>query len=197
VTTVGLAPGADVHTTAGHAYAFDARVKLTHTKADLFSLAAAHGLRVASYGEGPPEGSYRRVVAFTLAVGPSVLPWSLPWPASMFDGSSLTAATEEDTPNPAAVAALLQTPTTSANLSTAAVPPSSRGSSSRSWATPVAGAALAVGVALAFDAETGGSWARRLFGRGRRRRRREPTARTSPRTRRSATARARLAPARR
>jgi hypothetical protein len=161
VTLIALPIGEAIETTAGHAYGFDARIKTSHTKADLFALAASHGLTVASYGEAPPEGDYRRIVVLALATAPASIPWSVPWPASWVDGSTLLEATEETAPSPEAVAALTGHPTTPATVPTAPIAPSPA-ASGRVWpALGVAAGLLIVGDALSGEGVTARLWKKR------------------------------------
>ena len=159
--------GETIHTTAGHAYGFDARIKDSHTKADVFALASSHGLTIATYGEAPPEDGYRRIVALALATSPASIPWSVPWPASWVDSSTLLEATEEPNPSPAAVAALQGRALTPATVPTAPLPASSPSSRARLWP----GLGVAAALIVAGDVLSGEGLAARLLRRSRRRRR--------------------------
>lgn len=157
-----LPPGETIQITPGHAYGFDGKVKTSHTKADLFDLAASHGLKVATYGESPEADGYRRVVAIALAVGPASLPWSLPAPLSWFDESGLVEATEETSPQAATAAIVAATTPTPASVPTSAIP-ASPARKVRLWPIIPIGA----GLLLVGDALSGEGLIARLFRRRR------------------------------
>lgn len=96
-----LAAGDAVSVPAGSYLAIVASVKASHTEADLFAFAHAHGLSIVDYAEqgeraglGPDPRSpgYRYVAAIASSPGGVDLPWSVPWPLSMVDGSTLVSA---------------------------------------------------------------------------------------------------------
>lgn len=163
-----LSPGQSIATVAGRGYGFDAKVKTSHTKADVFQLAASKGLRIASYGEGPTEGSYRRVVVIALATAPASLPWSLPSPLSWFDDSQIVEATEETDPSAAQLAlAQATSPTPAAAVPTAAVP-ARPATAARAHVWPALG--LGAALLVVADVVTGEGPLGRIVRRRRRRR---------------------------
>jgi hypothetical protein len=85
----------------GNAYAIVASVKATHTASEIRAMAAARGLTLTDYAEegerpglGPdPRGpAYRYVAAAGNASAAGSLPWGVPWPVSLFDGSEIVRA---------------------------------------------------------------------------------------------------------
>ena len=85
----------------GYSYAVVASVKASHSRADVVGLVAGKGLRIFDYAEegeraglGPDPRSpgYRAVALEATASKAGSVPWSVPWPASMVDGSSVLRA---------------------------------------------------------------------------------------------------------
>lgn len=97
-----LPSGEDVSLRPGDFYAFVASVKAGHSRADLEELAkskwalvlvdyAEQGAR-AGLGPDPRTPDYRYVAAIVQATETGTIPWSVPWPLSMVDSSSLVQA---------------------------------------------------------------------------------------------------------
>lgn len=82
-------------------YAVVASLKATHSQADVTAMAAARGLTLLDYAEqgtraglGPDPRSpdYRYIAAMAVAQAAGTLPWSVPWPLSLVDGSQIVSA---------------------------------------------------------------------------------------------------------
>lgn len=87
----------------GFAYAVVASVKANHSRDDVLALVAKKGLRVFDYAEqgeraglgpDPKSPSYRAIALEAVATADGSVPWSVPWPASIVDGSSILEAWE-------------------------------------------------------------------------------------------------------
>ena len=98
---IALNPGDGLTLVPGMTYAVVASVKANHSQADLQAFATKHGLVLTDYAEqgqrvglGPDPRSpdYRYVAAVAQATQAGSVPGSVPWPASMFDDSSLVSA---------------------------------------------------------------------------------------------------------
>lgn len=97
-----LPEGDSLDLPAGALVAIVASVKASHTAAELQAFATKHGIALADYAEegqraglGPdPRGpGYRYVAAAgTVGAGGLSLPWDVPWPLSIVDGSTLVTA---------------------------------------------------------------------------------------------------------
>lgn len=96
-----LPAGDGITLAPGELLALVASVKASHSAADLQAFAAKRGLSVLDYAEegqraglGPdPDAPGYRYVAATARAGQALsLPWSVPWPLSMVDSSSLVRA---------------------------------------------------------------------------------------------------------
>ena len=120
-----LADGEPIALRRGYAYAVVASVKASHTRADVLALVAGKGLHVYDYAEegervdlGPDPKSprYRAIALEAVAGDAGEVPWSVPWPASLVDGSSIVRAWEAPpglpppAPRPPAPAAQLLAP---------------------------------------------------------------------------------------
>lgn len=98
-----LPEGDAIELVPGRSYAVVASVKASHTRADVLGLVAGKGLRAFDYAEqgerselGPDPKSprYRAVALEAVATSAAEVPWSVPWPASLVDGSSIVRAWE-------------------------------------------------------------------------------------------------------
>lgn len=101
MTWTALPAGAAIALLPGTAYAIVASLKASHSAADVAALAAGRGLTLRDYAEegqrpglGPdPRGpAYRYIAAIAVAGAGGQLPWAVPFPASLFDGSQLVEA---------------------------------------------------------------------------------------------------------
>jgi hypothetical protein len=101
-----LAEGDDLSLPPGALVAVIASVKASHSAADLQAFASQHGITLTDYAEegqrpglGPdPRGpGYRYIAAAgTVGAGGLSLPWSVPFPLSIVDGSGLVEAWQGD-----------------------------------------------------------------------------------------------------
>lgn len=98
-----LASGDSITLRPGYVYAVVASVKANHSREDVLALVAKKGLRVFDYAEqgeraglgpDPKSPSYRAIALEAVATAGVTVPWSVPWPASMLDGSSILEAWE-------------------------------------------------------------------------------------------------------
>lgn len=98
-----LPNGQSISVVPGGLYAVMARVKSSHTQADLTTLASSKwGLQVLAYGEQgqagwpnlptDPDSGHKTVFAVVKGTQAASIPWSVPWPASYIDNSGLTSA---------------------------------------------------------------------------------------------------------
>ena len=140
----------------GYIYAVVASVKANHSRSDILALVAKKGLRVFDYAEegqraglgpDPDSPSYRAIALQAVASSAGSVPWSVPWPLSMADSSSLVHAWESPP---------------------GAAPPMPAALPSRPIAVGVAGVELRPLYALGAAVVAGKAW---QWWRGRRRRR--------------------------
>jgi hypothetical protein len=98
-----LPAGDSIEFKPGYIYAVVASVKANHTRPSILSLVSGKGLRVFDYAEqgervglgpDPKSPAYRAVALQAVASKAGSVPWSVPWPASMIDGSSVLEAWE-------------------------------------------------------------------------------------------------------
>jgi hypothetical protein len=96
-----VAAGDDIKLSPGDRVALVASVDITHSLAELASFASARGILLddladettrTGLGPDPRAPGYKYVAAEGLASQEVTLPWSVPWPLSMMDGSQLVAA---------------------------------------------------------------------------------------------------------
>lgn len=96
-----LPDGQSIEFAPGAFYAVVASVKATHSKADILSLASDRGLSVfdiaeegerAGLGPDPHSPDYRFVALQAQAQHTGSVPWSVPFPASMWDSSRIVEA---------------------------------------------------------------------------------------------------------
>lgn len=85
----------------GASYAVVASVKASHSAADVQQLVESKGLTLLDYAEegaraglgpDPRAPGYRMVAATATATEAGELPWSVPWPLSLVDGSGIVRA---------------------------------------------------------------------------------------------------------
>lgn len=85
----------------GYSYAVVASVKANHSRSDILALVAGKGLRVFDYAEegeraglgpDPKAPGYRTIALEAMATSSGRVPWSVPWPASIVDGSTVVRA---------------------------------------------------------------------------------------------------------
>ena len=112
-----LPDGESIELVPGATYAVVASVKASHTPLNIKALINQRGLALVDYAEegqraglGPdPRGpGYRYVAAMATATAAGELPWSVPWPLSVLDGSAIVDAwvSPAGAPSPAAAPAL-------------------------------------------------------------------------------------------
>lgn len=82
----------DIAVTPPNFYAIVGSVKESHTQTAILALAKKHGLNVFQYAEQSSVDGYKQVSGQAQAMSASSLPWSLPWPLSIADGSRVTQA---------------------------------------------------------------------------------------------------------
>jgi hypothetical protein len=111
-----LPAGESIRFRPGYSYAVVASVKANHSKADILSMVSGKGLTVYDYAEqgeraglgpDPKTPSYREIALEATSGASGSVPWSVPWPASIVDGSSILEAWEA----PTATAPLAPVPT--------------------------------------------------------------------------------------
>jgi len=87
----------------GYIYAVVASVKANHIRADILAMVAGKGLNVFDYAEegqrlglgpDPKSPGYRAVALEATATRAGSVPWSVPFPASIVDGSGILRAWE-------------------------------------------------------------------------------------------------------
>jgi hypothetical protein len=96
-----LPAGEAIALAPGNSYAVVASVKANHTRADVLELLQGKGLAVFDYAEqgeraglgpDPRTPRYRAIALEAVAARAGEVPWSVPFPASVVDGSSIVKA---------------------------------------------------------------------------------------------------------